>query len=48
MKIWTSFREGFVGSFVLAGAIVMAVVGVATAFLHGEQVRSSRNTAPRL
>ena len=36
MKIWNSFREGFVGSFGLAAAIVMAIVGVAAAFVHGE------------
>jgi hypothetical protein len=29
------FREGFVGAFVLAGAIVMALVSVASAFAHG-------------
>lgn len=34
-SIWQDFREGFVGSFVLAGAIVMAVVSVASAFAHG-------------
>lgn len=34
--IWRSFREGFVGSFALAGAIIMAVVGVASAFVHGD------------
>lgn len=49
MKIWASFREGFVGSFALAGAIVMAVVGVASAFLHGETPqRGQRETATRL
>lgn len=49
MKLWNSFREGFVGSFALAGAIVMAVVGVAAAFLHGEvPQRNQRETATRL
>lgn len=33
---WQSFRDGFVGAFVLAGAIVMAVVNVASAFVRGE------------
>ncbi|MBC5763328.1 hypothetical protein [Ramlibacter albus] len=35
MKTWTYFREGFVGSFELAAAIVMAVVRVAADFLNG-------------
>ena len=34
MKAWQSFREGFVGSFVLAGSIVLAVVGVASSFVN--------------
>lgn len=49
MKIWSSFREGFVGSFALAGAIIMAVVGVASAFLHGDVPhKGPRETATRL
>ena len=42
-KIWASFREGFIGSFVLAGAIVMAIVGVACAFLNGEVPQRNQN-----
>lgn len=34
-SIWKDFREGFVGAFVLAGAIVMALVSVASAFANG-------------
>ena len=33
--ICKSFREGFVGSFVLAGAILMAIISVASAFANG-------------
>jgi hypothetical protein len=48
MKVWTSFMEGFVGSFALAGAIVMAVVSVASAFLHdGQNPNGHRETASR-
>ena len=32
---WNLFLEGFYGSFKLAGAIVMAVIGVSTAFVNG-------------
>jgi len=32
--MWKSFRDGFVGSFVLAGAIVMAIISVASAFVN--------------
>lgn len=31
---WGSFVEGFVGSFRLAAAIILAVVGVASAFVN--------------
>ena len=34
-RIWRDFKEGFVGAFVLAGAIVMALASVASAFAHG-------------
>lgn len=34
MSVWKSFREGFVGAFVLAGSIVLAVVNVASAFVN--------------
>lgn len=34
-KLMTAASEGFFGSFRLALAIVMAVVGVASAFVHG-------------
>ena len=34
-KLVTAASEGFFGSFRLAVAIVMAVVGVASAFVHG-------------
>jgi hypothetical protein len=48
MKLWKSFTDGFVGSFALAGAIVMAVVGVAAAFLHGDiPQRGHRETVTR-
>lgn len=33
--ILKSFREGFLGAFMLTGAIVMAIVSVASAFTHG-------------
>lgn len=33
--IFKDFREGFVGAFVLAAAIVMAIVSVASAFANG-------------
>lgn len=41
-SIWKDFGEGFVGAFVLAGAIVMAVLSVASAFANGgvEALRS--------
>jgi hypothetical protein len=40
---FNSFLDGFVGSFVLASAIVMAVVGVASAFVNGTlQAKSSQ------
>ena len=45
MSIWKSFREGFIGSFALAGAIVMAVVATASAFLHEEVSRRTDRTA---
>lgn len=32
--IWQPFRDGFVGAFVLTWDIVMAVVNVASAFVH--------------
>ena len=35
-NLWTTFKDGFVGAFVLAGAIVMAVVSVAGAFVNGD------------
>ncbi len=37
-NLWTAFKEGFVGSFVLAGALIMAVVSVAGAFAHGDRI----------
>lgn len=48
MKTWTSFREGFVGSFVLAGAIVMAIVGAAAAFINARtDANNHRETSVR-
>lgn len=35
-SIFRPFREGFVGAFALAGAIVLAVFSVTSAFLRGE------------
>ncbi len=49
-KMWQAFKEGFVGSFVLAGAIVMAIISVASAFAngtlnsHGHQNRENGHT----
>lgn len=34
-QMWLSFAEGFVGAFQLTFAIVMAVVAVSSAFVHG-------------
>lgn len=34
MAIFKSFREGFVGSFQLAAAIVMAIIAVASSFVN--------------
>lgn len=34
-ELWKSFKEGFVGAFVLAGSIVMAIISVASDFSHG-------------
>lgn len=33
---WYAFLDGFYGSFKLAGAIVMAVIGVSAAFVNGD------------
>ena len=33
--MWQEFSEGFIGAFKLAGAMVMAVVSVASAFANG-------------
>jgi hypothetical protein len=47
---WTSFLDGFYGSFKLAAAIVLAVIGVASAFVNGglnsheHQKRGERHT----
>jgi len=41
MNILKTFREGFVGAIALAVAIVMAIVGVASAFLQGDTHQSS-------
>lgn len=49
--LWEAFRDGFVGAFVLAGAIVMAIVGVASAFVHNGETparRQSDSAASRL
>lgn len=35
-NFWNAFKEGFLGSFVLAFAIVMALVSVAGAFANGD------------
>lgn len=49
MKVFKSFKEGFVGSFSLAAAIVMAIVGAASAFVHADQAQRGRSeTASRL
>lgn len=40
--LWEPFRDGFVGAFVLAGSIVMAVVGVASAFVHSGEAPARR------
>ncbi len=32
---WAAFLDGFYGSFKLAAAIVLAVIGVASAFVNG-------------
>ncbi|MCW5668122.1 MAG: hypothetical protein KIT86_00585 [Hydrogenophaga sp.] len=42
-KLWRSFTEGFVGSFVLAGAIVMSIVSVASAFVNGSLEQERHN-----
>lgn len=34
MTIFKSFREGFLGSFQLAAALVMAVIAVSSAFVN--------------
>lgn len=49
-SIWKSLREGFVGSFALAGAIVMAIVSVASAFVHSDAParRLNEESASRL
>jgi hypothetical protein len=36
MKAWKSFSEGFIGAFALAGAIVMAIVAAASAFINAD------------
>jgi hypothetical protein len=42
MKAWKSFSEGFVGAFALAGAIVMAIVAAASAFVHSDPPSTRR------
>ena len=37
---WKAFKDGFVGSFVLAAALVMALVSVASSFVHSDIDRS--------
>jgi hypothetical protein len=45
MKAWKSFSEGFIGAFALAGAIVMAIVAAASAFVHSDPPSSRRHDA---